>query len=318
MCEVQYRFPSPASSIFSHQAASQPCRPLRFGRDPGPSSSLIAIASTRTSPEHLGASSATCTFPIHLTPPPLASRPDAMSCDLSAQRGDVASSNDEAAVNFVARQSGAAAKSDISPRLGPAPAMESDVEEVAMNALAAFNAGRRRSSTPLVGARASVGFTSVNGRQSQSQTEVVEMQEEVDEVMHPDEDEEEGRDEMVVERQISLAPVVPRVSMVVDGEEVVDMTAGEDVVRRVLEDVTDTNGGVAYRVQFEDESVETVSLKVIFLTPAHALDPTPDERPMWTDRHAHGTGSLTARLAPHLFTALHLIALGRNRHWPSL
>lgn len=63
-------------------------------------------------------------------------------------------------------------------------------------------------------------------------------------------------------KQTKLAPILPVVELY--EEDVVDMTAGDDVVRRVLEEVESDEGAVAYMVELGDYSVEKVRLHRIY------------------------------------------------------
>ena len=76
---------------------------------------------------------------------------------------------------------------------------------------------------------------------------------------------EPGEDED--EEPEGLVPVLPRHEEV-DENEVVDMTAGEDTVRRVLAEIESVGGTIAYKVEMGDYSVELVSSNLL---PFHAF-----------------------------------------------
>lgn len=57
-----------------------------------------------------------------------------------------------------------------------------------------------------------------------------------------------------------LVPVIPRVELdSSEADEIIDFTAGNDVVRRVKKEIKKRRGVVVYQVEFEDRHVEEVS-----------------------------------------------------------
>ena len=61
-----------------------------------------------------------------------------------------------------------------------------------------------------------------------------------------------------------LVPVIPRLELSSsEAEDIIDFTAGDDVVRRVKKEVNGRGGDVVYLVEFEDRHVEEVSYFVI-------------------------------------------------------
>ena len=57
-----------------------------------------------------------------------------------------------------------------------------------------------------------------------------------------------------------LVPVIPRLELdSSEAEEIIDFTAGSDVVRRVKKEVNGRDGDIVYQVEFEDRHVEEVS-----------------------------------------------------------
>lgn len=158
------------------------------------------------------------------------------------------------------------------------------------------------------------GFTSINRpsaslrpgsaiSQSQSEKEVKVPAVDTNNVSVGDSDDEDGDDhtdeDEVEERRQSndngLVPMVSRATLENDEDEIVDMTAGEDVVRRVLAEVDSVGGEVVYKVELGDYSVEEVCPDPILpdTSPCHIL-------PL---KHVLGAspvlgGRLIARLAP--------------------
>jgi hypothetical protein len=58
-----------------------------------------------------------------------------------------------------------------------------------------------------------------------------------------------------------LVPVIPRIELdSSEADEIIDFTAGNDVVRRVLKERKGRDGDIVYKVEFEDRHVEEVSL----------------------------------------------------------
>jgi len=192
-----------------------------------------------------------------------------------------------AAVNPAAWQSGAKRSTAPRPTQAPAPTAsmvagptinfsEDDEDELAADPLAVFQSGpnrkRKRNATstpagaPAPIARMGSGFTSINQPSGSRSVRFAD-----DEVEMPDfdannipvggsEDEAESAPQQPAQEQEpeqrGLVPIVPRVSAEV--EEVVDMTGGEDVVRRVLGEVEGRGAAMVYRVELGDYSIEEV------------------------------------------------------------
>jgi len=162
----------------------------------------------------------------------------------------------------------AQASASQAPRQAPAPTApmiglddDSSSDDVLATNVAAFSAGsasKRKRSTPPA-ARASpprVSFTSINQptpRPSTS-TPVVEGQSASDITVAVEgaDDEEES----ATRASIPLVPILPRVDLI--DEEVVDFTAGDDVVRSVLQELGGDDGLMSYKVEFEDRFVDQV------------------------------------------------------------
>ncbi len=70
-----------------------------------------------------------------------------------------------------------------------------------------------------------------------------------------------------------VVPILSRIER--DDEDVVDLTAGDDVVRRVLAELEDTSedGALVYRVEFEDLRVEEVRFDRLLVFVVSRCDP---------------------------------------------
>jgi len=70
-----------------------------------------------------------------------------------------------------------------------------------------------------------------------------------------------------------VVPILSRIER--DDEDVVDLTAGDDVVRRVLAELEDTSedGALVYRVEFEDWRVEEVRFDRLLVFVVSRCDP---------------------------------------------
>ncbi|KAK5120681.1 hypothetical protein LTR85_006039 [Meristemomyces frigidus] len=190
------------------------------------------------------------------------------------------SSDDEggAPIDLAAWQGSATKKTTPRPAQAPAPTApmvvpdDSD-DELAEDPLASFQSSNKRrrngTSTPAAGpapvARMSSGFTSINRPSASLGTAAVED----DAIEMPDfdannipvgdeddveeEEEEEEEEEPTVQ---PLVPILPRDEL--DEEDFVDMTAGEHVVQRVLEELEGDDGTMVYRVELGDYSIEEI------------------------------------------------------------
>ncbi|KAK4556642.1 hypothetical protein LTR86_006213 [Recurvomyces mirabilis] len=164
-------------------------------------------------------------------------------------------------------------------------------DELATSALAAFQSGRR--ATPPLLSRPS--FTSINQTTSQPALPVlpdvdVDMDDEPAydaNVMGDDKGDEEQDDSSLDEPRLkAIVTVLPRMDLDQE-DEVVDMTAGEGVVRRVLAERQLPRDRLAYKVEFEDWSVEEVSFDELLeyengseaLQEFHDNPPTPSLEP---------------------------------------
>ncbi|KAF2768548.1 hypothetical protein EJ03DRAFT_328205 [Teratosphaeria nubilosa] len=193
-----------------------------------------------------------------------------MSFDREAQ-GD--SSDDETAVSLTQFQTGSGVKRRTSQQQhqGSAPTAQmvsvSGVDEIiisddelaapAPSALEAFRGSKRQQSTPPALSRAtSSGFTSINRPGVAPAVESPVEEPEFDANIAAAESDREDGDAAEQERR-ALAPMVPRVSVFED-EGVVDMTAGDDVVQRVLEEREGGDGEMSYKVEFEDYHTEEI------------------------------------------------------------
>ena len=68
-----------------------------------------------------------------------------------------------------------------------------------------------------------------------------------------------------------LVPVIPRLELdSSEADEIIDFTAGSDVVRRIKKEVQERDGDVVYQVEFEDRHVEKVSKSFILICGAGA------------------------------------------------
>lgn len=143
-------------------------------------------------------------------------------------------------------------------------------EELTADPLESFQKSNMRCSngttTPAPVARTESGFTSIN-RPSVSfaatavdDDDAIEMPEfDANNIPVGDEDDvedDDDEDEIVVQVPKPLVPILPRDEL--DEDDVVDMTAGWDEVRRVLEELEGDDGTMVYRVELGDYSVEEV------------------------------------------------------------
>ena len=71
-----------------------------------------------------------------------------------------------------------------------------------------------------------------------------------------------------------LVPVIPRIELdSSEADEIIDFTAGRDVVRRVLKERKGRGRDIVYKVEFEDRHVEEVSLFWFYRSPALFISP---------------------------------------------
>lgn len=153
----------------------------------------------------------------------------------------------------------------------PSAAADDSDDEVASTTLEAFQSSNKRqrtsaSTTPAPMASTASGFTSVNrpsailGAVDPADDEI-EMPDfdanniPVDDGEPDDEPEEEDDDEDELAGK-PLFPILPRTA--VEEEEIVDLTGGDDAVRRVLKELESDDGAVMYEVELGDYSVEEV------------------------------------------------------------
>ncbi|TKA71091.1 hypothetical protein B0A55_08337 [Friedmanniomyces simplex] len=162
-------------------------------------------------------------------------------------RGDSDNSDDDTRLDLSAWQ--ASAKPTTATRPQPAvptapmmqPAQDGSGDELATSALAAFHSSKRRklttppSAPPSPPLRPTAGFSAINRPTPTARPSA-------------------SRD--ASEGAAVVVPIIPRVEQ--NDEDVLDLTAGDDVVRRVLAEVEDSSedGALVYRVEFEDWRVE--------------------------------------------------------------
>lgn len=179
------------------------------------------------------------------------------------------SSDDEVPVDINAWKSGSTSKPARAPAQAPAPVApmvqpptiisddDEDGDSLPDIEASSFQTGQKRkrathaSPSPTL---ASGGFTSINqsaagpsqsGAIAESPIEFPDIALGVDGA--------QDEEETVKTR---LVPVLPRVD--IDEEEVVDFTAGNDVVRRVLAELESDDGALIYKVELGDWSIEEV------------------------------------------------------------
>ncbi|KAH9825833.1 PHD/FYVE-zinc-finger like domain [Teratosphaeria destructans] len=184
------------------------------------------------------------------------------------------SSDDEAGVSLTQFQTGSGARRRTSQQRqqGIAPIAQMDSvsgvdgiilsdDELAApgpSALDAFRSSKRQQSTPPALARAmSSGFTSINRRAVASAAESPVEEPEFDANIAAGESDHEDEGYAEEQERRALAPMVPRAAVFED-EGVVDMTAGDDVVRRILEEREGDDGEMSYKVEFEDYHTEEI------------------------------------------------------------
>jgi hypothetical protein len=186
------------------------------------------------------------------------------------------SDDEDGPIDINAWKSGSASQQQRAPVVpvvaGPSnDASDDGVAARASSALDSFRSGsKRKRSTPPPPPpppRQSSGFTSINRPVASAPESPIELPD-FDANVVDSEPEEEAVEETQTParpqpRQRSLAPVLPRAALA-DEEEIVDMTAGDDVVRRVVKELETDDGTMVYEVEFEDFHVEEACFCFVF------------------------------------------------------